>query len=90
MGVFFTGAGLLGVAKVVRVMKKDVKIAGLMYVKLEREVWPHPVIHPDPRDMVAVSDELARLRSDDRGVGAVHTNAVEIVDQERFGFRGGA
>src|SRR3989338_5868173 len=70
-------------------MKENVKIAGLMYVKLQGEVRPYAVVHPDPRDVVAVGDEFAGLRSDDGGVGAVDTNAVEIIDQEFPGFCGG-
>ena len=59
-----------------------------MNVELRRQEGPHPVVHPHARDAVAVGDELAGRAADKRGVGAVHPDAAEIVEEERSGLAG--
>ncbi len=74
------------VVKVTLLGKQEAGVACLVDVEFSCDPGPRAVVHPDPRDVVAVRDEFPGPAADDGRVGAVKADAREIVQQHRPHF----
>ena len=71
----------LSVLEVRFLLKKEIIVARLLEVEVNGEHRPETVVHPDSRDTVTVSDELAPLGADDGRIGAVRPDTCKIAHQ---------
>ncbi|MNN22325.1 hypothetical protein D3C81_1356810 [compost metagenome] len=71
-----------GIAEVGLRLQQQIQIAALMDIEQCSEQRPGSMIHPDPRNVVAISDKFTWLCSNNRSIASVDTDSGVIVEQQ--------
>ena len=78
-GVNLGASHRLGVLEIRYLPVEDTHVAGLIDVQLCGHLRPQGMIHPHPRNAVAVCDKIAIAVADDSGVGSVYAYAAKVL-----------